>query len=73
MFTDTAGFDAWAARWRERLAREPGTPDARRAAMRAVNPAFIPRNHLVQAVIEAATERQDFEPFAELLDVLSRP
>ena len=41
--------------------------------MRAANPAFIPRNHRVEAVIEAAVEREDFAPFEELLDVLSRP
>jgi len=37
------------------------------------NPAFIPRNHMVQAVLDAAIERQDFQPFEELLDVVSRP
>jgi serine/tyrosine/threonine adenylyltransferase len=41
--------------------------------MRAVNPVFIPRNHRVEAVIEAAVERQDFAPFDELLSVLSKP
>ena len=41
--------------------------------MRGANPAFIPRNHLVQAVIDAAVTRQDFQPFEELLDVVSRP
>ena len=48
-------------------------PAARRAAMRAVNPAFIPRNHRVEAAIEAAVERQDFGPFEELLEVVARP
>ena len=41
--------------------------------MRAVNPAFIPRNHRVEAVIEAAVNRDDFAPFEELLAVLSKP
>jgi uncharacterized protein YdiU (UPF0061 family) len=41
--------------------------------MRAVNPAFIPRNHRIEAVIQAATSRDDFAPFEELLTVLSRP
>jgi uncharacterized protein YdiU (UPF0061 family) len=41
--------------------------------MRAVNPAFIPRNHRVQAVIEAAETAADFGPLDELLAVLSRP
>ena len=41
--------------------------------MRAANPAFIPRNHRVEAVIKAAIERDDFAPFEELLTVLSKP
>ncbi len=41
--------------------------------MRAVNPAFIPRNHLVEAALRAAVERSDFQPFEDLLAVLSRP
>jgi uncharacterized protein YdiU (UPF0061 family) len=41
--------------------------------MRAVNPAFIPRNHRVEQAIDAAIESGDFSPFADLLTVLSRP
>ena len=73
LFTDPAAYDAWAMGWRARLAEEAGDPTSRRLAMRAVNPAFIPRNHRVEAVIDAAVERQDFAPFEELLDVLARP
>ena len=40
--------------------------------MRAVNPAFIPRNHRVEAVIAAAVDG-DYKPFEELLTVLSKP
>jgi serine/tyrosine/threonine adenylyltransferase len=73
LFIDTAAIDAWLARWRQRLEQEPGDASARRDAMRAVNPAFIPRNHRVEAVIRAAEDRDDFGPFEELLTVLSRP
>ena len=41
--------------------------------MRKANPVFIPRNHLVEAALSAAVERQDFQPFQELLDVVSHP
>jgi uncharacterized protein YdiU (UPF0061 family) len=34
---------------------------------------FIPRNHRVEAVIEAAVTREDFAPFNELMTVLSAP
>jgi uncharacterized protein YdiU (UPF0061 family) len=73
LFADAGAYDAWAARWRRRLALEPQTGQARRAAMRSVNPAFIPRNHRVEAVIEAAVARKDFAPFEELLGVVTKP
>lgn len=73
LFADPAGFDEWAPRWRRRIADEPQSGEQRQAVMRAVNPAFIPRNHRVEAVIEAAVERDDFAPFERLLLVLSKP
>jgi serine/tyrosine/threonine adenylyltransferase len=72
-FADPAAYDQWAARWRQRIGKESQTPAERAAMMRAVNPAFIPRNHRIEAVIQAATGRDDFAPFEELLTVLSRP
>jgi uncharacterized protein YdiU (UPF0061 family) len=41
--------------------------------MRLVNPLFIPRNHRIEQVIEAAVERDDLGPFAELSAVLAEP
>ncbi len=41
--------------------------------MNGVNPAFIPRNHRVEAVIRAAVDREDYGPFEELITVLSQP
>ncbi|MBL6453693.1 YdiU family protein [Belnapia sp. T6] len=67
------GYAGWAPRWRARVEAESATPAERAAAMRAVNPAFIPRNHRVEAALAAATEREDFAPFEELLAVLARP
>ena len=73
LFANPSAYDGWAARWRERLMDEPQDGAIRQAAMRAVNPAYIPRNHRVEAVIEAAVERGDFTLFDELLTVLSKP
>jgi uncharacterized protein YdiU (UPF0061 family) len=66
-------YRAWAREWRARQAREASPAEGRGAAMRRVNPAFIPRNHRVEAMISAAVERADYAPFEELLEVLSRP
>jgi uncharacterized protein YdiU (UPF0061 family) len=73
LFAEPTAYDEWAARWRQRLGEEPQDPAQRQAAMRSVNPAFIPRNHRIEAVIEAAVNRDDFAPFEELLVVLSKP
>jgi uncharacterized protein YdiU (UPF0061 family) len=73
LFKDPTAFDAWATAWRARLAEDAVAPEARRAAMRAANPAFIPRNHQVERAIEAAVQRNDFHPFEALLAVLAHP
>ena len=73
LFAEPPAYDEWAARWRQRASEEPHSPAERRAAMLSVNPAFIPRNHRVEAVIQAATLNDDYAPFEELLAVLSKP
>ena len=61
---DLAGFDAWAERW------QALSPDA--DAMDRVNPAYVPRNHLVEEALTAATDG-DLGPVEQLLDVLAQP
>ncbi|HET9621591.1 MAG TPA: YdiU family protein [Kofleriaceae bacterium] len=62
----------WLARYAARVAVEALDDGERAARMNAVNPCYVPRNYLVQEVIEA-TARGDRAPLAELLDVLRRP
>ncbi len=66
-------FDAWAARWRQRLSAEPSAPGARHAVMRVANPRVIPRNHLVEEAIAAAVGSGDFAPFEALVAVVAAP
>ena len=73
LFAEGAAYDAWAAQWRERLAREPQHASTRVAAMQGVNPAYIPRNHRVEAALAAAIDHDDYAPFEEMLAVLARP
>jgi uncharacterized protein YdiU (UPF0061 family) len=73
LFADPGAYDSWAAEWRRRLEEEHVAWQTRAAKMRMANPAFIPRNHLVEAALDAAVVRQDFQPFEVLLDVVSRP
>ncbi|MEJ2539984.1 MAG: YdiU family protein [Gemmatimonadota bacterium] len=72
LFGDTPEFDRWLERWRVRLEQEEGGPSERAEAMDRVNPVYIPRNHKVQAALDAATA-SDLEPFRRLLEVLRRP
>jgi uncharacterized protein YdiU (UPF0061 family) len=73
LFENPASYDEWAVRWRLRLDQEPQDGAVRQAIMRRANPCFIPRNHRVEAVIEAAVTRQDLAPFNELRTILSAP
>jgi uncharacterized protein YdiU (UPF0061 family) len=73
LFADPTAFDEWESKWRRRITEEGGVPNERRAAMRAANPAFIPRNHRVEEAIAAAVNDGDFAPFETLLEVLSTP
>ena len=73
LFQDGSAYDGWAASWRTRLATEPGQAETRAAMMRTANPLYIPRNHLVEAALQAAVAREDYGPFEELLSVITRP
>ena len=66
-------FAPWLERWRERLANDSREADSRQSGMYAVNPVFIPRNHLVGEAIAAAQTQQNFDPFHKLVDILARP
>jgi len=63
----------WLLRWHARLATEPVPPGTRRNAMQQVNPAFIPRNHRVEAALAAASDAGDMAPFETLLALLQAP
>ena len=64
--------NTWLARWHVRLAGEATRPEARVAAMRRANPAIIPRNHRVEAALNAAAAG-DLEPLDALLRALAKP
>jgi len=73
LFADPGAYEAWAMVWRQRLEAEHVSAQARAASMRSSNPAYIPRNHLVEAALNAAAQQADFQPFEELLNVMSQP
>ena len=71
MFADTGAFDAWATAWTVRLGARGDTAQIA-DQMDQVNPAYIPRNHLVEGALTAATGG-DMSPFEQLLDVVTDP
>ena len=73
LFDAPEQFDVWAMRWRARLQKDNGDDATRQSRMRAVNPAYIPRNHLIEATIRAAEDNGDFSAFHELHAVLQKP
>jgi uncharacterized protein YdiU (UPF0061 family) len=66
-------FEAWRRRLDARRARQPQSPAEVEALMRRSNPAFIPRNHNVEAALMAATSEHELAVMDRLLDVLRSP
>jgi uncharacterized protein YdiU (UPF0061 family) len=73
LFPETSDINDWLKDWRQRLESDPQSTAERAASMRRVNAAFIPRNHRVEAALNAASDCGDFKPFRRLLEVLQRP
>ncbi len=64
LFINLASFDDWMSRWKAL------SPDAE--SMDRANPIYIPRNHLVEEALTAATAG-DLDPLARLLDAVTAP
>ncbi len=67
LFTDPAGLDAWLAQYRALASTD--TP----ARVAAVNPVYIPRNHLVEEALFAASFRDNMAPFNAMLARVQDP
>ena len=72
LFEFPESFTPWIERWQQRCAGESQNSKQRKARMQATNPAFIPRNHLVEQVI-AEAYTGDFSLFHRLLERLQQP
>ena len=73
LFADADQMKQWLVKWRARSAEESLDDDARQIRMQAVNPVYIPRNHLIEAAIRAAEDLDDFSLFHDLHEVLQAP
>lgn len=77
-FEDTALFESvefsgWYDSWQDRLSRQKESKYLSYEFMKNSNPALIPRNHRVEAALEAAEEQEDYSVMERFLDALSDP
>ncbi len=63
----------WQELWQARLGRQQESKADSQQLMRDANPAIIPRNHRVEAALEAAVQENDYTVMERLLGVLSNP
>jgi uncharacterized protein YdiU (UPF0061 family) len=65
-------FSNWVKIWEEKIKQYDGMDKAMKI-MQATNPVFIPRNHLVEAALDAAVDENSYGLFHRVHDRLSNP
>ncbi len=69
LFRSADGLEGWLAHYRASL----DDPQATAELLEARNPLYIPRNHLVEAALTAASDHGDMAPFHALLERVQQP
>jgi serine/tyrosine/threonine adenylyltransferase len=73
LFNLNPAYNAWVEKYEIRRTRQKESIAESVELMKSVNPAIIPRNHLVEQALSQATEHQDFGPFDHLLSMIRHP
>jgi len=73
LFTSQDTIKQWLTDWQALLSFDARPAKEVSQAMRATNPAFIPRNHRIEEAIRAAEDHEDFSYTHRLIDVLNSP
>jgi len=71
-YTAPKTLQAWIDKWRQRLTLQSTNPTQQWELMQQHNPTLIPRNHNIEACIQAAVSG-DFDPFKRLGEALQNP
>lgn len=66
-------FTRWYELWHARISKQQQTKESVQQLMCSNNPAIIPRNHRVEAALDAAVTQGDYSVMNKLLAVLSDP
>ncbi|TQM91923.1 protein adenylyltransferase SelO [Roseinatronobacter monicus] len=69
LFKSASGLESWLARYRAAFS----DPQGAARMLEARNPLYIPRNHLVEAALQAASDHGDMDPFHALLERVQNP
>jgi uncharacterized protein YdiU (UPF0061 family) len=70
LMAEATDFADWRGRWQ---ARQLTRPADLLSAMKRANPCYIPRNHRVEAALDAAVDHNDQAPFERLLAIIRAP
>lgn len=71
LFPSEDAVRPWLDSWGRRLGEQPAEVTAR--TIRRVSPIYVPRNHLVEEALAAASDHGDLAPFERLLAVTTDP
>ena len=71
LISQPAELDVFLERWSESLNNTPREKVAKE--LRATNPIYLPRNHLVEEALAAASDDGNLAPFEDLLQALQDP
>lgn len=69
----SSAFKAWYQAWQDRMKKQSASTKEAYQFMKQHNPSIIPRNYLVEEVLQAAVTKGDYEPFQALLAALEEP
>ena len=70
---DNSDFINWYKKWKIRLEKNKKTAESFFDLMKNNNPVVIPRNHIVEKVLDSANNTLDLKPLNSLLEVLKKP
>ena len=69
---DDIGLGDWTTRWQSRLQLENATSEELIQRLDAINPIYVPRNHLVEEALAQAVAG-DLDPFMQMLERVTHP
>ena len=66
-------FGDWVDKWNDRLRYEKKEISKIKSGLNSVNPIYIPRNHIIEKIIESVEEKNDFSPMKKFLSIIEKP